>query len=509
MIEMDDKLIQELEQLFTKKGFNPVVGDIYKQQAKWRDWYRGDVNDFHYFQITTTNGATDEIYKGSLQMPKKSCEDWSSLLWNNECELKTNDNTAQERLDTVLFNNDFQDEIHGFIERSFANGTGVSVQYIADGEVKIDFIYGDKTMVLDYHNTTIKSIGVIQEFVVEQSKYTHVQYHLFKDGIYHIEHEIYKKGDKKRLQSQVSLGVLFNEDEIESMKHVEVDEDGIEHVKYYVEYETAFPHFQILKPALVNNFDWNHPMGISVFGNSIAATEGIDGAYYSLRTEDENTRKHVYVSDEGTKTQVVKERDGNTVTLKHMRYFNRDDTLHRSMKMPDEKPIEAYGPDHNGLSIIESLNQHLNTFGFKCGFGTNFYSFKDGAVYVNEKNVTTSNMDLFNTRQKHIARLKSVLFKMMYAILFLEQQLGNYQGNLDLDYEVITDDSIMEDDATLIERYNTYAQNGWIEPYHAIAKGLNLSLEEAKELYEEALTNEDARFNSFIGGEIDEQTEED
>ena len=168
------------------------------------------------------------------------------------------------------------------------------------------------------------------------------------------------------------------------------------------------------------------------------------------------------------------------------------------MKMPENKPIEAYGPEHNGLTIKESINEHLNLFGFRCGFGTNFYSFTDGAVYVNEKSVTTSNMDLFNARQKHVNRFKSVLYKMMYSIMFLQKELGNYNGNLDLDYEVIIDDSILEDDATLIERHITFAQNGWIPIWKALTKALNISEEEARMLYEERKEDEDAAFNSFI-----------
>ena len=267
-------------------------------------------------------------------------------------------------LGEVLYNNNFDEEINGFAEKAYANGTGVIVEYIADEKVMINYLYGDRVMVLDYHNTTINSIGIIQEFVKDEKTYTHVQYHLFDGTTYRIEHEIYQKGKKGYLSSKASLDVLFTDEEIEGMRQVEVDENGNEEVKYYLEYETQTPHFQIFKPAVVNNFDSEHPMGISIFANAITPAEGVDDAYYTLRTEDENTRKHVYVSDEGTKTQKTKQTTASGTKIKYVKYFNRDDTLHRSMKMPENKPIEAYGPEHNGLTIKESINEHLNLFGF-------------------------------------------------------------------------------------------------------------------------------------------------
>lgn len=507
---MRENLIAGLQQIFVQKGYNPVVGTIYQQQEKWINWYRGEVNDFHYFSIKTVGGSSAQVEKASLNMAKKGCEDWTSLLWNEECELKAG--TAQEALNDVLADNNFSFEIKTFIEKSFAYGTGVIVEYRANEKTKIQFSYGNYLMPLDFENTTITQMALMQEFNKDKHEYVHVQYHLFEDGIYKIQHEIYEVGQNGILGNQADLSLLFSEEEITAMTHVETDEEGNPYTCYYTEYETLIPHYQIFTPAIANNFELDSPMGISPIANSVSALKGVDDAYHSLNIEDVNTRVRVYVNDEGTKTRKNKETiivNGQQKTIiNSLRYFDKDDTIHQSMVLSEDDPIKFLTPTHQGESRTSSLNTHLNVFGFKFGFGTNFYSFDNGQVYVNKESVTTSNIDLYANRSGNISKLKKVLMRMMYCILFLEQDLGNYNGTLDVEYEVIIDDSMMEDDNEIINRYERAANNGWIPPYVASAKLLKITEEEAKALWEAQDKITAKRNAAFIGQFEPEEDEE-
>ena len=35
--------------VLSKKGINLTVGTIYDLMAIWKSWYRGNVNNFHYY----------------------------------------------------------------------------------------------------------------------------------------------------------------------------------------------------------------------------------------------------------------------------------------------------------------------------------------------------------------------------------------------------------------------------------------------------------------------------
>ena len=58
----------------------------------------------------------------------------------------------------------------------------------------------------------------------------------------------------------------------------------------------------------------------------------------------------------------------------------------------------------------------------------------------------------------------------MKSILFLAKELGKYSGNLDLEYDVVFDDDIMTDDATILQQYRLDAMDGLIPEYMYIMK---------------------------------------
>ena len=492
---MNGNKIKELGELFSDRGYNPVIGDIYKQQEKWINWYRGDVNDFHYYTISTANGNVDKR-KPSLQMAKKVCEDASALIWNEKSEIVIENDSAQSVLNDVLDANYFDNEINTFIELSNMIGTGVIIEYKSNGKTKINFSYGNGIMVLSYENTTPTEIVVIQEFQKDKLYYTHLTMHLFEDGVYTIEHEMYSSKKQGQLGDKTSLGVMFTDDEIAELEHIEEKED-MTIVRYYVEYETEVPHFQIYKPAIANNFDIGSPMGISRFANCISALEGGDEAYHSFIEDNVNSRKKIFADDESTRENKQKTMVNGEVKIRSVKYIDKDQTVFQSMNLGDEK-LKFYEPDIITQPHTEAIQMNLNLISLAVGFGTNYYSFSDGTVYQNEKNVLSSTSDLFRNRQKEINRLRDVLIRMAYSILFLEKENGNYKGELGLTYNVKVDDSMIVDDEAKLAKLKAMADSGYISKYLYVMAELRVNEETARKIVSERQEQEDDASFKFI-----------
>ena len=220
---MNDTKIKDLSKLFASKGYNVVIGTTFAKQEEWLSYFRGNVNNVHHFQRKSMSGRRIDMYKPSLQMPKKVAEEWTSLLYNEKVELITGSKDSQLALDEVLLDNHFTDEIVTFIELVMgAYGEGVIIEYIADDKVKLNFIYGDKIMVIGYENSTVTDIAVIDEFEKDKMAYTHVMYHEVDNELYRITHEMYvTKAVNKGLGKECSLDILFSEQEIKGMTHIE------------------------------------------------------------------------------------------------------------------------------------------------------------------------------------------------------------------------------------------------------------------------------------------------
>jgi A118 family predicted phage portal protein len=501
-------MAKDLTKLFQEKGYNPVIGTIYRQQAEWLSWYRGNVDGFHNIQKKTIEGRLIALNKPSLQMGKKVCEDNASLLFNENVKITVNSEKAQKVLDDKFEETNYYDEMPNFIELTGTFGTGVSVEYIAENEVKMNYLFGDKVVVIDYENTTIKAIAVIQSFQKDQRKFNHVMYHTHKDGIYRITHEMYGSKNARGLGSADSLGVLFSEAELKEMRHVK-KEGEYEVIEYYIEYETDTPHFQVFKYPISNNYDVRSPMGIALFANSIGTLENIDEKYYSSRMDSINSRKRLFVDEDATK--MVKQKDANG-NLRMVKYFDQDETQFQPLKGmagQGQKAIETYAPDYDSAQHDLAIQAELNYLSSKCMLGTNYYDYQNGQVgYVNELNTMVSNSDTFRNRNKTLNRLRKVIIAQAKALLFLAKENNEYGGELDLEYSVQFDDDIMTDDQSMLQQYRTDAMDGLIPEYMYIMRAYKVDETEAKAILEEANENGQDYDDIVVEPNIDDEPDD-
>lgn len=89
--------------------------------------------------------------------------------------------------------------------------------------------------------------------------------------------------------------------------------------------------------------------------------------------------------------------------------------------------------------ISDALRYSLNLFTSKVGLGSDFYKFKDGAVYVNKENVMSANSDVFRKIKKQENIITDAITNLIYGIASLIKVDEKF------DVSVFYDDSIIED----------------------------------------------------------------
>ena len=68
----------------------------------WKSWYRGNVNDFHYYNMKMADGTTKRCERLTLNMPKKVCEDYAKLLWSEKVQIRLDNKANTEQLLNIL-----------------------------------------------------------------------------------------------------------------------------------------------------------------------------------------------------------------------------------------------------------------------------------------------------------------------------------------------------------------------------------------------------------------------
>lgn len=398
--------------------------------AIWKSWYRGNVNDFHYFNKKMIDGKVKKCERLTLNMPKKLCEDFAKLLWSEKVQINLDNKANTEQLLQVLNSkeNNFKVNFPNFLERVFALGTGVTVEYKKDGKTIIDYIDGDVVLPFSYTNSYINGLITVSRWETgsesEKRYYTHLTYHQFKDKKYIKMNEIYVSSVDTLLGRELDF------------------KEEMPNVEEYKTYDTDNPHFQVWKPVIANNFDTDSPMGLSVLANQIDKFKAIDIKYDSFNREFLTGKKRILIDRTAVKKKAVP--DPETGNVNYVSYFDVNDEVYVAIDGMENQPVKDIDFKLRYQEHIDSINAELNYLSSGSGLGQNYYSF-DGQGVKTATEVVSENSDTYRTKLHHQIMVQSGLEGLVKAICELE-------GIPYTSVNIAFDDSIIEDENTLINR---------------------------------------------------------
>lgn len=467
------ELYNNIQSVLSKKGINLVVGNIYDLMAIWKQWYRGNVNDFHYYNLRI-NGKEVECERKTMNMPKKICEDITKLLWTEKTRIELSNKKATERLWKVLDSkeNSFIVNFPIFLEKSLAIGNGALIEYKnKNNKTMIDYVLGDVVIPYKYTNSYINGLITISRFIEETRKkkiyYTHITYHEYQNGVYRKLNELYKSSVETELGKEIDFKEKFPDIE--------------ETEKIY----TTTPRFQVIKPNLANNFDTESPMGISIIANSIDRFKAIDTKYDSFCNEFDLGKKRILVDQTAMKGQMTIDEEGNQ---RLVQYFDANDKAYVAINGMEGQPVKEIDFTLRAQEHIDSINAELNWLSSNVGLGSNFYKF-DGVSTKTATEVISENSDAFRTKVHYDIIVNDVVYDLVKVICEMEEIKTNK-------ITIVPDDSIIEDKNTEQLRAQQEVSQGLRSKKSYLMDIKGMSEQEAEEelqkIQEEKMSNQEA-----------------
>lgn len=457
----------------SKKGINLTVGTIYDLMAIWKSWYRGNVNDFHYYTEIIC-GKSVQCERLTMNMPKRNCEDISSLLWTEKTRIDLSNRTATKRLWEVLDSkeNSFTVNMPNFIEKVVALGTGVTVEYKDENnKTMIDYIDGDVVIPYKFTNGYISGLITVSRFTEEKGNkktyYTHITYHEYVDEKYLKLNEVYKSNTETALGKQLNFNEIFptvRESEIIITKN---------------------PYFQVWKLPIANNFDTGSPMGISILANKIDRYKSIDTKYDSFYNEFILGKKRIVVDQSAMKGQMTTDEDGNQ---RFVQYFDKNDKVYQAINAEMKEPVKEIDFKIRYQEHIDSINADLKWLSEDLGLGANWYKF-DGTSVKTATEVISENSKAFRTKKHYEITINDCVYDLVRAVCELE---GIKTNNI----TITPDDSIIEDKNTEMTRAQLEVTQGLRSKKSYLMEFKGMSEEEAEEelvkIQEEKMSNQEA-----------------
>ena len=400
-----------LNKIFEELGYE--LQDRQEEHIElWKQWYQGDVKDFHNYKTYMGTIGSKDMRRHSLGMAKLASELWADSIYNPETHILIGSESKQSWLDKLLGRVDFTNRFNNLVELYFALGTGATVQWSTkDNEPMLDFVTVEQIYPFKFKGGDVVSCSFVTKVVVDSEELIYINAHIQnKDETYTIRnHYIRVKDDD-----------TFEEVIVEDVE---------------TEYQSKVKLFQIYKPAIANNINIGNPMGISIYANAIDEMKIIDTSLDAFNTEIRNGKMKVYLREGALDSNI----NGNKLEMvsKNEDIFY---VLPGDQTNEDGSLITVQAPSLRVGDFINGLNQSLNLFGRKVAFGDNYFTNDNGTIYTNTSQVISTNSKFFKTRQKHASIVEQNIISMIRALHYLE-----FGTELVEDIDVQFDDSIIHD----------------------------------------------------------------
>lgn len=403
---------------------------MYAHIREWETWWRGKNKAFHEYLENNASGRPVRREMFRLNMAKKICEDWASVLLNDRTGLTVADETGETFVKTVLRESGFLRQANRLLEKAFAVGTGAAILRltdcpVVDGALRADagtklsfeFVDAGHILPLSVRNGRITEAAFVSEGVQRGKEYVYLETHTIEDGGYCIRNAFFDRED----------GVLRERD---GGKYANV-----------IQTKSPVPFFAILMPNLVNPIDESSGLGVSVFADAVDCLRGVDLAFNNFCRDIKLGGKKVFLNQ----SLVTRDEHGNVYTP--------DDVAQQlfvtvgDADLAEHPMIVEHNPELRTADNAEAVQNQLDYLSFRCGLGTHHYTFggSEGRAKLTATQYMGERQDMMQNAAKHQKTVEAFLCGVVRALLWCAAEVYRLPVDANAAVAVIFDDTYFTD----------------------------------------------------------------
>nr|WP_276008839.1 phage portal protein [Aequitasia blattaphilus] len=410
----------------------------------------------------SSEGKQEERDYHSLNVAKIAARKMSKLIFNEGCEIKADEDNANEFLENVFRTNKFRKNFGDELEAGYAISGLVLRPYVDGNQIKIAYCHADSFFPLESNTNDISeaAISTVTQMVEDKKTiyYTLLEFHEWVEDAYVISNELYRSEDKGKVGIRVPLTALD--------KYADLEASVI--LKGF-----SRPLFVYIRLAGKNNANLNSPLGAGIIDNGKKQLLDINDKYDQFMWEIDKAASKILASDHFFTVRY--DTKGNPI----QRFDSKTD-IYQRLKT-DEPFIDAFAPSLRATEYIESINFLLRIFEMQTGFSVGTFSF-DGETIKTATEVISDNTETFSTRSDNVLIIEDALKELVITIFELARAYGLYAkdpGDVSIDF----DDGVFVSKEAQLD-YNLKAVQGDMMPIvEAIKRQFGLTDKEAKTWY--------------------------
>ena len=454
-------------------GFKALDCPMSAKIEEWRHWYEAS-GDYWDGTDEDSQGNTFKVHRLSVHPAEMVCEDWASLLFNEDpdsgCIATVGDTeggyeAANEALSEWLRDTDFAHRGRELVEDAMWSGTaawelrleGVPEDGSADAGVKVAFARHDARHIipLTYDGDDCTECAFTSGVTVGGEPYTQVTVHRAAEG-----------GGREVLTA------FFGE------KGEQVALPG--YSSRVAIPGASVPTFAIVRPDIKNTYWPFSPFGVAVFDRAMGTVALADDAV-------DNMHRDIYLGQKmlGIPEHLLRREADGTYTVPRAKDQQLFLTLSDGSNVYDRGGLGVveYNPDLRMSDNRLALKTALEVLGMRCGLGRDYYGLDETgrSVVKTATEVASSERTLLRNAEKHKHSIEAGVRRICESALELMRLL---QGLAIPDctgrVRVHLADAIIEDDATERDRDLKDVAAGVMSGWEYRAKWYGESEDEAR-----------------------------
>lgn len=487
-------LIQKVKELFNRGRYNMETSNLdsildHPKIAVTQEEFRRIQHNLSYYQskfddveYTNTDGDRKHRKLNHLPIARTASKKIASLVYNEQAEITANDDTLNDFLNDMLGNDRFNKNFERYLESCLALG-GLAMRPYVDGDkIRVAFIQAPVFLPLQSNTQDVSSAAILTKTIKSEGKnnvyYTLVEFHewVTKDGdtygstkdksLYRITNELYKSRTDSTLGERVNLSELYPD-----LEPVTVLKD------------LSRPLFTYLKTPGMNNKDINSPLGLSIFDNAKTTIDFINRTYDEFMWEVKMGQRRVLVPEQMTQLKVQDEQ-GN-ITFKRRFDVEQNVYMQVGASNMDSGSITDLTTPIRSSDYISAIAEGLKLFEMQIGVSSGMFTF-DGQGVKTATEIVSENSDTYQMRNSIVAFVEQSIKELCVSMCELGKAVGIYKGTVpELDeISVNLDDGVFTDRHAELDYWAKMVAAGLVPKTIAIEKTLNVTEEQAKEIYQ-------------------------
>ncbi len=448
----------------------PDIGSYYSEKiAVWQRIYENEP----YWKYVRKRSLKKKGRRKMelLNTAKVLCDCFSDLTFSEQVEITLSDDQYQEYIMKQLERCGFWENLPELISKTYAMGGGAVKVYAENKQPEIDYVHGSKFVPTEWTGKKITGGIFISESVRNGHYYTLLERHSGS----RIEHRLYRSECRSYIGTQCDLSELYSFNDI-------------------ADYGSGCPMFAYFRPCVSNNAEYDAPLGMSIYANSIDTLKTIDTVFDSFSREFVLGKKRIIVPVRAVQSAVEPE-EGRLVT-----YFDEDDEAFVALNTEDNEALKI---TDNTVSLrvqehVSAINALLNILCFQVGLSAGTLSFDAVQGMKTATEVISQDSKTARTIKSNKNLLAETIETLIHALIAVGVYLRLIPKK---EYSVTVgwQDNVIIDDNTLIDNNIKLVQAGLKSKLRAI-----MEIQKCDEKTAEKELKRIAEEQSVDGSAIDE-----